>query len=117
MAFPTTAPSTFTCTLMMAVPTAAMLSRVQPATVTMPETVAFGLGVSMTTVGGPIDTVTVTWAKPTSAGLSISVAATVMVCMPGLYAPVFNRKLKPTLGHPGGFGVVLQALTSVRGIP
>ena len=44
---PTTVPSTLTCTLLMAVPTAEALSTAHPETVTMPDTVAPDAGASM----------------------------------------------------------------------
>jgi hypothetical protein len=66
----------------MAVPTVEVLSMVQPATVTVPETVAPEAGISMCTVGitaAVAATVTVTLAEPVSAGLAESAAVTVMV--------------------------------------
>jgi hypothetical protein len=64
----------------MAVPIVEVFSIVQPATVTVPETVTPGAGISMWTDGiTAAVTVTVTLVEPVSAGLSESVAVTVMV--------------------------------------
>jgi hypothetical protein len=52
----------------------------QPATVAVPETVALEAGISMWTDGiAAAVTVTITLVEPVSAGLSESVAVTVMV--------------------------------------
>jgi hypothetical protein len=83
VAVPTAVPSTSTRAPLIAVPTVAALSIAQPATVTVPETVAPGAGESMWTDGitaaAPAMTVTVRLTEPVSAGLAESVAVTVMV--------------------------------------
>jgi hypothetical protein len=98
---PIKAPSTFTCTLPIAVPTTVPLSTAQPDTVTVPETVAPATGWSIHTSGGPLFTVTVTLAAPASGTWSLSRAVTVITCCPGLTFPVFNVNVYPTFGHPG----------------
>jgi hypothetical protein len=68
--------------LLIAVPTVEALSIAQPETVTVPETVAPGVGESMWTDGittAEPPTVTVTLDEPVSGGLLESVAVTVMV--------------------------------------
>src|SRR5205085_938440 len=62
VALPTTAPSTFTCTAAMPVPTSDKLSIAQPPTVTVPDTTEPGAGVSMSTNGGRAGT-TITTVK------------------------------------------------------
>jgi hypothetical protein len=88
VAVPTTTPSTFTCTLLIAVPIADVLSNAHPLTVTTPLTTAPGAGDSMFTDGG--GTVTITFAVEVSGVASVSVAVTVMVCCPELREAVFN---------------------------
>ena len=88
---PTIVPSTLTCTLLMAVPTADELSIAHPETVTVPDTVDPCDGVSMKTVGGVACTVTVTLVEPLSGVPSLSVAVTVMVCVPKLNEDVFRE--------------------------
>src|SRR5438132_1153962 len=100
MAVPAAAPSTLTWTLPMAVPTAVALSIAQPATATVPDIAEPGAGASMCTVGGTLETVTVTVADPVSGAASVSVAETVMVCEPELNAAVSNWYENPTLGQP-----------------
>src|SRR5580704_7312612 len=103
MAAPITFPSTLTSTLLSGVPMPWALSIAQPASVTVPETVAFGVGVSMLTVGGPSAPVTVmlTLAEPVSGKRSLSVAEIVMVWEPLVRVAVFSWYVKPTLGQPG----------------
>jgi hypothetical protein len=80
VAAPTGAPSTSTCTPLIGVPIVVTSSIAQPATVTVPETVVPGDGMSMWTDGiTAAVTVTVTLVEPVSGGLVESVAVTVMV--------------------------------------
>ena len=76
-----TDPSTLTCTLLMAVPTAEVLSIAHPTTVIVPDITDPAVGASIQTVGsvGPAVTVTVTLAELESGVPSLSVAVTVMV--------------------------------------
>jgi hypothetical protein len=57
----------------------------------MPETVEPAAGRSMLTLGGAAATVTVTVADPTSGAPSVSVANTVIVCVPGERVAVFRE--------------------------
>jgi hypothetical protein len=68
-----------TCTLLMAVPTVAVLSMAHPTTAIVPETVDPWVGASIQTEGGVACTVTVTLEEPLSGVPSLSVAVTVMV--------------------------------------
>src|SRR5690242_6274821 len=79
VALPTIAPSTDTCTLLMAVPIEEVLSIAQPTRFTALATVDPGDGVSTTKLGGGAVTVTVTAADPVSGTESLSVADTVIV--------------------------------------
>jgi hypothetical protein len=78
VAIPTTTPSTFTCTLLIAVPIVVVLSIAHPATMTTPLT-APGAGESMYTDGGTLTTVIFTLSVPLSGVPSVSVAETVIV--------------------------------------
>src|SRR6516225_329118 len=94
------APATSTCTLLMAVPTAEVLSIAQPVMATGPETVAPSAGESICTLGsGAIWNETL--AVPVSGFVSLSVAETANKCVPGLNVAVFKAYVKPTFGQPG----------------
>jgi hypothetical protein len=67
------------CTLLIAVPTAEVLSIAHPTTATVPDTIDPAVGASIQTVGGVDCTVTVTLEEPESGIPSLSVAVTVMV--------------------------------------
>ena len=108
VAVPAIVPSTLTCTELIAVPNAEMLSIAHPAKVTVPEMFEPGAGESITTLGGGPDTFTVIVAEPTSGVPSLSVAITVIVCVPGVIVAVFSAKLYPTLGQPGRPGYAAQ---------
>ena len=69
-----------------------------------------------TEITGPDDGTTIEiLAEPVSRVPSLSVAATVSVCVPGVKAAVFSAKLYPTSGQPGRPGNAEQ--TSGRLIP
>jgi hypothetical protein len=101
VAVPIATPSSFICTLEIAVPTAVVLSMAHPATVTVPEMISPGEGTSMKTLGGVSITVIETPAKPISDVPSLSVADTVIMWLPAVRDSVFSENVYPTLGHPG----------------
>src|SRR5215469_15012372 len=108
-------PSTATATLLIDVPIAVVLSIAHPATVVVPDSNATCTGASMCTEGGPLETLIMTVANPTSLGESEPVADTVSMCGPGASPARLSIALNPTFGHPIRPGHAAQ--TSARPTP